>query len=435
MPLVLLSVTSMLCLGLIVHRQWTRRERLRYPIADFTTTMISGRTPEGQAPLFRHKLFWIGLAIVLGIHVINGIQAWHPDSIRIPLTFDFTPIGQKFPAISSAPWSWSMMRFRLYPTVIAFSFFLVSDITLSLGLTQFLALPIGVWLISMGVDIRSGYMSGGGTGWQRFGSYFAFALMLLYIGRRYYWRLLKRTLFFGRDSQDVAPYEARAARVLLLAMGAMIAMIVSLGLDWPLAVLTVAMMMMTFVMVSRISAETGLFFIQPRWQAMGVLLGLLGGYALGAEAIIIVGLLCTVLSIDPSQAVMPYFVNALKTCEDLAVRPARLAVASMGTYGLGVAVAIVAVLWANYNFGIARQNFITRRVPTMPFRAAGKVVDELKAADRLDASLRLGPVERFTNLQPERKFLWAAGIGFVLVVAFSWMRLRFSWWPLHPDGW
>ena len=29
-------------------------------------------------------------------------------------------------------------------------------------------------------------------------------------------------------------------------------------------------------------------------------------------------------------------------------------------------------------------------------------------------------------------FIWSAGIAFVLVIFFSAMRIRYSWWPLHP---
>ena len=76
-------------------------------------------------------------------------------------------------------------------------------------------------------------------------------------------------------------YAIWAARVLMLAAAAFVLIIVvRLGLPWPLAIITISLMLMTFLCVARIVAETGVANIQVRWQALGMLFGLMGGYAL-----------------------------------------------------------------------------------------------------------------------------------------------------------
>jgi len=430
-PLLSLAGVCMGSLSLIVHRQWSERERLRYPIAEVATALLSGRMQSTRRRLYTDGMFLAGFGIVFAVFFINGLQKWYPGSIRIPMIFNFWQIPQKFPILYKAPFADHLVQVRISPTAIAFGFLLASDVSLSLGLSQFIFVPIGIWALAMGVDLKSDYMEGGATAWQRFGSYLAFGLMLLYFGRRYYWRLLVRALTF-RKRGDVTSYETWACRAFVLSAAAMFIIICRLGLDWTLGLLTVGMLLLLFVVVSRIGAETGLFTIQARWQPLGIFLGLLGVYALGPQGIIIVGLICTVVALNPGYKLMPFLVNALKIGSNLQVRPGRLAIASSGVYVLGICLAITVTLWANYNFGITPRGDITVRAPTMSFRPADRAATKMKTANQLDASENLSPLQRLTNLRPKKMFLWAGGIGFVLVILFSAMRIRCPWWPLHP---
>ncbi len=430
-PLILLSAICSICLALIVHRQWARRERLRYPIAELATSLLE----QGEGcfgAIFRSKIFWIGFCTIVFIRVINGLNAWFPDTmIQIPLRLSFWPIAAKFTALQKTTWGGDLVFVYIVPVAIAFSFFLASDIALSLGLTQLVMVPISAFLLTAGIDISSGYMRGGATAWQRFGSFFAFALILLYVGRRYYWRVLRTALTFRAD-REVEPHSTWACRILLIGMGAMVAIIVNLGLEWPFAVLTVLLIMLVFLGTARIAAETGLFYVMPRWQPMGVLLGLLGAFAMGPKAIIIVGLLCVVLCIDPSESLMGYFINGLKVCDQSGVKPSRVAWASMGVYALGLGLAIPAVLWVNYNYGARKDLWSFTRVPAYTFQVANTAATELDTAGELEASVALGPIERLTRMKPKPMFLWAAGAGAALVLVVGALRLRYSWWPLHP---
>jgi len=39
---------------------------------------------------------------------------------------------------------------------------------------------------------------------------------------------------------------------------------------------------------------------------------------------------------------------------------------------------------------------------------------------------------RFSRIMPKENFVWAFGLGFLAVLVFSMLRLRVTWWPLHP---
>ena len=437
LPLIVLTAVCVICMSLIVHRQWASRERLRYPIVELTNALIAQEEGKATPPVLRNRLFWVGFAVVFCIHVVNGIATMYPDDMnKIPLTFPMSQIGQAWPKLAKASMAWRLLSPTLWPTVVAFAFFLASDVSFSLGMTQVISVPMLAALTIAGIDVSFDYMEGGPPSWQLFGSFLGIGVMLAYMGRRHYWNVLKQALTFRRQ-EGVGRYAGWACRIFLLAAVGFILVVAlpqfGIGLDWPFAVLFFFLIMLMFLVMARINAESGLFFIQPYWQPLGVMLGLFGAAALGPGAIVILGLLCAVLTIDPRETLMPFVVNGLKICDDQKVRPGRVGLAAGGTYLAGLALAVLVVFWASYNYGAPRQDgWAYKSVPVMPFKAGSKHIAQLEYSGQLDAARDKGPIERVTTMGPNPKFLWAVGIGVALVLVCSILRLRYTWWPIHP---
>lgn len=269
--------------------------------------------------------------------------------------------------------------------------------------------------------------------WNRFGGYVAFSIMMLYAGRRYYRHILG-SAFLLRPSSDVNGAEKWSARVLLISFCSSWALLSHIGLDWPLAFLTLALILMMFLVVARITAETGLFFVHPRWQVMGVFTGLFGYYALGPKSIILMGMAGGILSLDASQSLLAYVTNSLRTCERTGVAPRRAASVAMGAWIWAVILITPLAFWVTYNYGTAglRDRWTTDTIHRMVYNAANAAATEISLSQELESSVNLKPLERFLHFRPEPGFLWASGAGFLLVLAMGFMRLRYSWWPLHP---
>ena len=432
-PIILLTSVGLVCLSLIVHRQWASRERLRYPIAEFATALAGQDAKKALGPVFRSGLFWAGLVVVLAIRVNNGIHMFYKEeTIEVPLKFSFPSITQTFPALGQAPHAWALVAPEIFPTVVAFGFFLASDVSLSLGLSQYLIVPILAWLMVLGVDVSGDYMAGGPQEFQVFGSYFGLAMVLLYMGRRYYWQVVQQGILF-RCRQEVEPYAAWALRVLLLCVAGVVAILIWQGLEWPFAILLVGLVLLMFLVMARINAESGTFFVQPGWQPVGVLLGLFGAAALGPKALVILGLISAVLTIDPRECLMPFVVNGLKMCDASGVRPGRTGWAASAVFAVALAVAVPSVLWVNYSSSEPQSDgWAYKNVPKFPFNTAEREVTKLTLADELKQSEQYTPWQRLKNIKPEPRFVWPVLIGVALVMVFSALRLRFTWWPLHP---
>ena len=429
LPLVLLTGTCMVCLAVVVHRQWSAHEKLRYPIAEVTATLL--QPDRLKPPLYRSRGFWVALVVVMGLHGINGIHAWFPESIEVPLFVNFSAIGQIWPSVWKVDFAGAWMSPRIYFTAIGIAFFIASDVSLSVGLTHTIYVIIASVLVARGVSLSTDYYSGGPMAWQRFGSAVAFACIIFYVGRRYYFEVMGRA--FGRRGSETASTAAVwAMRVGLVSATALVVGLTLAGMTWSLAILFVLLMLLSFLIVSRVTAETGLFFIQLRWIPIGILLGLLGGRAIGPEGLLVVGLASAVLCLDPSQALMPYLINGLRLCELTGIKTGRAASASWVVYVVGIGLAVTVGLWANYNWGSTGDYWSLERIPKNIFDTANREVSAVSLAGELPVSEQLAPLQRVLEARPKPGFLAAAGIGFVVLLVVASLRLRFTWWPLHP---
>ncbi len=441
MPLVALVNLAMTALALVVHRQWSRHEHLQYPIAVFIETLLDRRDDSLLATIFRNRMFWIGFLFVLFIRLNNGLYQWFPNVlIPIKMEHSFWPFANKFTLLRRAPGAWALLRLNFFPLASGIAFFLSAEISLSLGLTQLFWVVLSMFLVTYGVNLSNDYDIGGFQGWTRAGAYVAYGILLAYSGRYYYWNLCRQALFLAKSKVDASgnsdtdPGAVNALRVLVLSTIAICWLSIRLGLSWPIAICNTLLMLLTYMIVARISAETGLLFIQPGWQPFGIVMVLFGGYAMGPTAIVISGILCAVLCIDQSQALMPYLTNGLKLAERNKISLPKLARSNLYIYLFGIALCVFWGIVVSYDVGTTTYypEWSFYRLPTMAIRAADPVSLKLQATGTLEASEALTGIERIMNIRPEPLFLFAAGIGFVCVMVTNFLRLRTTWWVIHP---
>ncbi|MBN1672408.1 MAG: hypothetical protein JXR37_15315 [Kiritimatiellae bacterium] len=430
-PLFLALMLALIGLSLVLHRQWTTHEHLVYPVAEFVR-LVTGSERAGEAPLMRTRTFWYALAGVLAVHLLNGLHAWFPSFIEFPHTVDLTDLRELFPTLASVPGSWGLFRATVYFSVVAFAYFLPSDITLSFGLANLAAALFGALLITYGVTFQWNWMGSGEKPGLMFGAYLGMALLILYTGRAAYTQTFLAALGL-RKGTELERSAVWGCRVFLAMTLLGVLMMTALGLAWPFAVLAVLLLTLTFVCMSRICAESGLFFIQPTWQASAVFLGLLGAHALGPAMLSVVILICLVITIDPREAMMPFVINALRIGENAGLRRGRLALVMTGTLVVCLLAGLVTVLWLQYDRGVGlTDGWATKNVPTMGFALLDKEIQTLQADGTLESARTMSLGQRLLAIRPRKNFLAFVVIGFALFAACAFLRLRFSRWPLHP---
>ncbi len=438
MPLVLTLWFAMVALSAMLHRQWSRHEHLPYPIAAFADSLLPANGGDGALPLMRERLFWVGTLAVLFVHGNNYLCTCFPEVfIPIPVRFNFGPLAQFFPTLVRGG-GWSLFVPTLYFSVVGICYFIPADLSFTFG--------IGPWLWALVVGVFAAYGHNlndvvEGSFWYTglkprmfilFGANVGLFLALLYTGRRFYGRVLGRALGLSR-SGEADPASVWGCRLFLVLMAAFTAQVTAAGVDWQLAVMYSAVLVVFYVVMTRILCEAGLFHLQSNIFPCCIVWGFMGAPSLGPRTLLLLQVISMVLVIDPRESLMPFMSNSLGLLERRQVQLGRTAIWCAAAVVVGLAVALPLTLYIQYDQGSAIwEVWADQMVPTMQFQNAIAVKRKLAAQGMLESSLALSGWERFRHLAPNGACLWGFAAGFCLVLLFSAARLRFRSWPLHP---
>ena len=437
MPMVLTLWFALIALSVMIHRQWSQHEHLPYPIAAFANSLLPADS-DGRVPLFRERLFWIGTLAVLFIHTNNYLCAWFPEVlIPIPVRFSFAPLAQFFPTLNRGG-GWSLFVPTLYFSVIGICFLIPTDLSFTFGIGPWLwALVVGVFAL-YGTNLNDVVE---GSFWYTglkprmfilFGANVGLFLALLYSGRRFYGQVLTRAFGLGRSTEVDGP-SVWGCRLFLVLLLAFTVQLVAVGVDWQLAVMYSGVLVVFYVVMSRILSEAGLFHLQSNIFPCCIVWGFMGAPSLGPRVLLVLQVVSMILVMDPRESIMPFVSNSLGLLEMRRVRLGRTALWCAAAVLLGLAVALPLTLYIQYDQGNAIwESWAEQNVPTMQFQNAIAVKRKLAAQDTLTASLGYSGWERFQHLAPNAACMWGFVAGLVLVLLFSAARLRFRNWPLHP---
>jgi hypothetical protein len=436
-PIILSLWLAVVGLSTVVHRQWADHEHLPYPIVTFTKALFPTENGE-RSPIFGNRIFWIGLLAVFSIHTYNYLNTWFPDYLlgRIPLGVDYSSLAVLSDTFAKGGGENLLGGFfTIYFTVVAVAYFLPKDVSLSLGLGPFLWIFVAGTLATYGIG-TTGWQGGWPFGLTResmmiMGAYFAMLAVLIYTGRHYYANVFKRA--FGVNVTDKiegsAVWGARvflAAMVLFVTYTAIVA-----DLDWPIALLFAIGCVSVYLVMSRLLAETGLFFIVTTGTPATILWAIFGAHALGPQIMLIMFMFCIVLFYDTREALMPYVINALKLADDCQQKVGKTAGAIALALIVGLAVGIPVTLYFQYDRGVDVSSWQINQ-SKVPFNDVIGIMQRLDAQGQLETAGQATGLSRFLHASPNGQAIATFLISAALVLVFSGLRLRFANWPLHP---
>jgi len=432
LPLLMVLSIALTGLAVALHGQWSSHEHLPYPVVKFTKALLPEEGRSGS-PIFGNPLFWIGACAVMAFHANNYMFEWHPQHlIRIPRTFDFRALARLFPTLMRGG-GWPLLFPRLYFSFIAIAFLLATDVSLSVGLGPFIFRYVGGVLAAYGIAMGSGTRFAPRIDRALvFGGYVGMFASICYTGRHHYANLLRRA-FGWRAGDETGAAGVWGVRVFAAGMFVFIVDLCLLGLDWRLATLYSALTVVIFVVMARIIAETGLFFIAPYLYPCVLIYGILGERSVGLHALMILFMLTCAILIDPRETLLPYLVNGLKLADDCKVEIGRTAGCCVLAILLGLAIAAPITLYLQYDHGVNWNDYwATQMVPKFAPEEVGRIRQLLSAQGALEHSETVSGWRRFFSPTPEPRSTIAFAIGLLGVLIFAAGRLRFPKWPLHP---
>ncbi|NQT20271.1 MAG: hypothetical protein HQ592_11245 [Planctomycetes bacterium] len=431
-PLILTMSLVVIGLALVVHQQWAHHEHLPYPTVEFARSLLP---EEGRAvsSIFSNRLFWLGLVPVVLIYMNNYAHQWFPETvIPVRTRLDLYSLLGIFPIFMKTWMCWLLFAPTIYFMVIGFTYFLAKDVALSIGISPFVYSLLLGYLMKYGVSMSGGGLAPSPNSFMHAGIYFGLFVGLLYTGRRYYLSVFRRSLLLPCGDR-VESYAVAGARVFILAGAAVIVQLVFIGLDWQLAFLFVGITLVMFVVLSRLLAEAGYFFVGLTFFPWTLMLGFMGAKALGSDQLLLMMLLSTIL-IVPRETLMPFAVSALCLADK-----ARARVGSTAAWGaVAITVALVVglpiVLYLQYWQGASASGdwWGNGHKPQEAFRSSIQYRQALEAQGTLEEANALSGWKRFLKITPDKRCLVAFSIAFTVVLVFMFMRHRFPKWPFHP---
>ena len=297
----------------LMRKQWVVHERLAFPLASIPLLMMA--PPESGSrwnALWKSRLLWIGVAIPLCIHLLNGMARFYPDVPEFPMKYDLAS------AMSEVPWrnlNGAIKSSRVFFSVIGVTYFIPLEIAFSLWFFFFIYQVGRMFLDRTGILITAENET-----YQGLGIFVAYGVMLLFLARHHFMHIA-RSLGKPREPDEYLSYGKN-----LLALGSCILVaagflataygdILSLA-NWGLGILIVLAILFYGMVLTRLAIDAGVLMIQvpagaEAMRAIGMIFHANKGL-LTLRQWFVSTMATQVMLTDQRETMMPFAANALR---------------------------------------------------------------------------------------------------------------------------
>ena len=410
LPFLIVLSFVMICLMVMVRRQWMERERLIYPLVQTPLEMVQ-EDPKGGIvnPFFKNPLMWAGFALPVIVSTINGLHNY----------YSFIPGLQ---IVSSVPLFRRMVSLiiRLSFPMVGFSYLINLDIAFSLWFFNIVANTqkgiLGVLGITNIERLDYGAGATPSLAHQGIGALVVLVVLGLWVGRSHLKDVFRKAFRGDADVDDSD--EIMSYRVAVFgALGGMIFMTLWMwqsGLAFWASIVFVLVAFLIFIGLTRVVVESGAAEAVASSISSSVLVSAVGSTVLGPLGMTSVAF-TYVWCADIRSFVMASAGNGLKLSDELGRRKRPLFWAMLAT----VVVALGGAIWM-----IMRMSYAHGGINLNSWFFRGNI---------------LAPFNYITYYlkTPSTVNWWGwihTVIGGGVMVALIFARQHFLWWPLHPVG-
>jgi len=407
-PFLLCLHLVMICMMVLLRKQWVDNERLAYPLT-YLPLALAGADSGGRPTILLRGTFWIGFALAFLMGTLRGLHHYFPGVPAIDLTSNVTVVKD----------IWSL-SFRLSFPMLGF-FYLVSVET-----------SFSVWffnlLTQMGTAIVKflGIVSSENLGiygardpllkYLGSGAFLALVGSNLWISRRHLKIIWERAMGRGHREDDAGEIVSYRFAFWVMVAGLIVIgwWLAASGMPPVVVPLFLLMAFVFFIGLTRVVAESGMAEAVAPSIAPASVAGWLGIGPLGPKGMLALGLTYVWCS-DIRTFVMCSAANSLKMAQVVEHKPHRF----FWGFVIAIAVALVSSMWltmtrAYQQGGVTMNKWFFEGAPVAQYKwVADWIVREPRPSI-------IGLV------------ITAVGAGIYILLAA--MRFRFPRWPFHPIG-
>lgn len=400
----------LICITILVRKQWTENERLTYPIVQLPLAITQDG---GNTAFFRNKMLWIGIAIGAGIDLLNGFAQLYPNVPSISVRHD-APGHNLQEYLANPPWNaigWT--PFPLYPFIIGLGYLLPLDLSFSVWFFYIFRKLQHIILAIFPVPSHPGmpYFAQQSAGaWF---VYFAFAMWMARTHFRGVWNKILGKPGGVDDSEEPVSYRVAVGGILVGT--AYLAWFVGrMGMSPWLILPFFGIFFLISTGISRMRAELGppAHEMANGMDSGSILATIFGSRALGPQTMVIIPLLWWFSGRGYRTNIMPGQLEGFKMASVAKASPRRLGWAML----LALVVGGLASYWAGLHW--------LYKIGPKP----GSMVDH-DWGQWLDWG---GRIQNPSGPDWVGTLFILIGAGFTAWLFF--MRQIFIWWPFHPAG-
>jgi len=402
----------MICVMVILRRQWVEHERLLYPITQLPMEMVQHEARPGFTnPILRNGWLWFGFAIPFALGCYIAASHYDPSLPQMQFDTSLWVFGQS-----------ARIIFRISFPMIGFSYLLSTSLALSLWffnlVTTMERAVFGVVGYQVEGELDPYSQSGGGVllTHQSQAALFVLVIFGLWMARRHLRDVAAKAIGLGKhidDRDEILSYPV-AFWGTVVGMAYMAFWLSRNGMDLWVAAALVLVAMATFLGVTRIVAAGGVAETRSCMTASTVLISAFGSERLGPANLVPFGMTYIWMG-DIRTFVMASAANGLKIASGIPGRKRRIFWAMMIALVATIAASVWSTMSLAYAHGGANANdWLFRAGPTLPFHYVTRLIKNPEG--------------------PSMAGYLFSGIGAAVMTLLMVLNQRFVWWPLHPLG-
>ena len=389
----------MLCINVIVRKQWTEREKLGYPLIQLPVEM----TDETWS-FFRQRLMWIAFAVATLINLLNGLHFLWPTVPNI-ISGEQYDISRFFPEKPLSAIGWTPVC--IYPFAIGVAFFMPLDLSFSCWFFYFFWKFEKILGSVMGIQSLPLFPY---SDEQSFGAYIGLGILALWVTRKHIYLVVKKIINSRAEIDDSnEPMSYRAAVLLMVTfMSFLVLFCFFAGMSLWVILLFFLLFLLLSISFTRIRAVSGVLFHDLHFMGPdSALVKMFGAQTFGASNLTMFSFLYFFNRAHTSNP-MPHQLEGFKIAERTGIRNRGLLSAILLSIVVGALASFWALLHGRYKFGSG-------------------------------GSFGWGPFMRLQRwLVSPTRFSGISTVftfgGMMFVFLLSIMRQKFIWWSLHPIG-
>ncbi|MDA1191495.1 MAG: hypothetical protein O3A46_07415 [Candidatus Poribacteria bacterium] len=389
---------GMMCLNLLLRKQWVDRERLSFPVAQIPLGMIS---PTQSA--FTDRLFWTGFLISAALNLSNGLHRLFP---LVPgLTYGKFDIGTLFP---DSPWNAIDVAYiEFLPFIVGISFFIPVNLSFSIWFFYWFWKLASVFGRVSGLSHLPGYP---GYWVQGMGGMMLLSVMFLVWARSHLTDVF-RVVFLGKATTD--PDDDTPNRFAFWGFLASFAFLVGYmavaGMALWVGVLFIGIYYGMSLVTTRLRAQLGPPTHELPFTSSSMLTSFLSPKAFDGRTLTQFAIF-RFIGFGQRGTPMPQMMESLYIKERINARQIGMLLSGLViAIVLGTAVGFVGNVQRSYTYSV------------------GTWVGE-------GAFPQLAGWLQYRQDAVDWVYVIWFFVGVVVVYGLSWLSRVFIWWPLHPLG-